>query len=91
MRCRVGMSAPLEPRAGTDAGPVAFTWVDSEVAHVQATAGGVQIRLSAARLGGAPERYLPGVLVRLQGQLRDGNPQDALGRVRAAAGVPHPT
>ena len=79
------MSAKTEAWAEHDAEPVAFTWVDSEVAAMHAAAGTIEIRLSAARLSGAPERYMPGVLLRLQGQLRAGNPQDALGRVVAAS------
>lgn len=64
---------------------MAFTWVDSEVAAVKLEPDGIEIRLSAAHLCGAAERYLPGVVLRLQGRLRDGNPQDALGRVVAAS------
>ncbi len=64
---------------------IAFTWEDSEVSAVHAGPDGIDIRLSAARLCGAPERYLPSVVLRLQARLRDGNPQHALGRVMAAS------
>lgn len=72
-------------RVATDAALIAFTWVDSEVASVGVGPESVEIRLSAAHLCGAAERYLPGVVLRLQGRLRGGNPQDALGRVVAAS------
>ena len=68
-----------------DLAGTAFTWEDSEVSAVHAGPEGIDIRLSAARLCGAPERYLPSVVLRLQGQLRAGNPQHALGRVVAAS------
>lgn len=73
------------PRVATDAALIAFTWVDSEVASVGVGPESVEIRLSAAHLCGAAERYLPGVVLRLQGRLRGGNPQDALGSVVAAS------
>jgi hypothetical protein len=79
------MAASPEPRTVGDPFPVEFTWVDSEVAAVQAMPEGIEIRLSAAHLCGAPERYLPGVVLRLQAQLQAGNPQQALGRVVAAS------
>lgn len=72
-------------RVATDAALIAFTWVDSEVASVGVGPESVEIRLSAAHLCGAAERYLPGVVLRLQGRLRGGNPQDALGSVVAAS------
>lgn len=72
-------------RVATGAAPIAFTWVDSEVASVGVEPESIEIRLSAAHLCGAAERYLPGVVLRLQGRLRGGNPQDALGRVVAAS------
>jgi len=72
-------------RVATDAALIAFTWVDSEVASVGVEQESIEIRLSAAHLCGAAERYLPGVVLRLQGRLRGGNPQDALGSVVAAS------